>query len=72
LVWTALCGEQRDDDAMAGMGGVMLETTEWANGAHGLRDRVLVPSDYQRREVDPIVDSVIGQVKELVFSIHGI
>jgi hypothetical protein len=65
-----LCGEQRDDDAMAGMGGVMLGTTEWANGAHGLRDRVLVPSDYQRQEVDPIVDSVIGQVKELVFPYH--
>ncbi|MHC5165121.1 MAG: acetoin utilization protein AcuC [Planctomycetota bacterium] len=72
LVWTALCGEHRDDDAMAGMGGVMLETTEWANGAHGLRDRVLVPSDYQKREVDPIVEGVIEQVKGLVFPIHGI
>jgi acetoin utilization protein AcuC len=72
LVWTALCGEQRDDDAMAGMGGVMLETTEWANGAHGLRDRVLVSSDFQRREVDPVVEGVIEQVKETIFSYHGI
>jgi len=53
------------------MGGVMLETTEWACGK-GLRDRVLMLSDYQKAEVDPIVDSVIGQVKELVFPIHGI
>ena len=54
------------------MGGVMLGTTEWANGAAGLRDRVLVPSDYQKAEVDPIVENVIGQVKELIFPIHGI
>ena len=72
LVWTALCGEQRDDDMMAGMGGVMLGTTEWANGAVGLRDRVLVPSDYQRREVDPIVDSVVQQVKKMIFPYHWI
>ena len=72
LVWTALCGEQADHDLTAGMGGVMLETTEWAGGAAGLRDRVLVPSDTQKSEVDPIVEGVIQQVKELVFSIHGI
>ena len=57
---------------MAGMGGVMLGTTEWVNGAAGLRDRMLVPSDYQRIEVDPIVDKVIEQVKGPVFPIHGI
>ena len=57
---------------MAGMGGVMLRTTEWANGVHGLRDRVLVPSEYQRREVDPIVEQVIADVKQRVFPIHGI
>ena len=72
LVWTALCGEQMADDAMAGMGGVMLGTTEWANGAHGLRDRVLIPSEYQRREVDPIVEQVIAEVKQRVFPYHGI
>ena len=57
---------------MAGMGGVMLGTTEWANGVHGLRDRVLVQSEYQRREVDPIVEQVIADVKQRVFPIHGI
>jgi len=70
LVWTALCGEQRDDDMMAGMGGVMLGTTEWANGAHGLRDRVLIPSEYQRKEVDPIVEQVIADIKQRIFPIH--
>lgn len=71
LVWTALCGEQADHDLTAGMGGVMLENTEWAGGA-GLRDRVLIPSDYQRKEVDPVVETVIRQVKGLIFPIHGI
>lgn len=69
LVWTALCGEQRDDDMMAGMGGVMLENTEWANG-QGLRDRVLFPSEQQKEMVNPVVKNVIQQVKELVFPIH--
>ncbi|MDH4203320.1 MAG: acetoin utilization protein AcuC [Phycisphaerae bacterium] len=72
LVWTALCGEQMAHEATAGMGGVMLETTEWANGAAGLRDRVLIPSDFQRREVDPIVENVIEEVKNRVFPIHRI
>ena len=71
LVWTALCGEQMAADVTAGMGGVMLESTEWTNGA-GLRDRVLVPSEQQRQNVDPIVNEVIEQVKQLVFPIHGI
>ena len=57
---------------MVGMGGLMLGTTEWANCEAGLRDRVLVPSDYQRIEVDPIVDKVIEQVKGPVFPIHRI
>jgi acetoin utilization protein AcuC len=72
LVWTALCGEQRDDDMIAGMGGVMLETTEWANGTAGLRDRVLIPSEEQRKAVDPVVDQVIADVKNTILPIHGI
>ena len=71
LVWTALCGEQMAHDVTAGMGGVMLENTDWAGGA-GLRDRVLIPSQEQRGNVDPVVNEVIEQVKQLVFPIHGI
>jgi acetoin utilization protein AcuC len=71
LVWTALCGEQMAHDMTAGMGGVMLENMDWAGG-QGLRDRVLIPSKQQKEMVDPIVNNVIQQVKELVFPIHGI
>jgi acetoin utilization protein AcuC len=71
LVWTALCGEQVNHDLTAGMGGVMLENTEWAGGA-GLRDRVLIPSEQQKVAVDPVVESVIEQVKKRIFPLHGI
>jgi acetoin utilization protein AcuC len=71
LVWTALCGEQMGGDLTAGMGGVMLESTEWAGGA-GLRDRVLITPQEQKNEVDPVVEDVIEQVKRTVFPIHGI
>ena len=71
LVWTALCGEQADHDLTAGMGGVMLENTEWAGGI-GLRDRVLIPSEQQKLVVDPVAESLIEKVKELIFPLHGI
>ncbi|MBC8377920.1 MAG: acetoin utilization protein AcuC [Planctomycetes bacterium] len=71
LVWTALCGEQMAHDVTAGMGGVMLESTEWTNGA-GLRDRVLIPSQEQKDQVEPVVNEIIEQVKQLVFPVHKI
>ncbi len=71
LVWSALCGDLAGDDALAGMGGVMLETTDW-QGTQGLRDRVLVPEDSQKELVDPEVEQVIRDVRGLVFPIHGI
>lgn len=71
LVWTTLCGEQMAHDLTAGMGGVMLENMDWAGGA-GLRDRVLIPTNLQRQNVDPLVNQVIEQVKERVFPIHKI
>ena len=71
LVWTALCGDQSGDDFTAGMGGVMLENMDWHGGA-GLRDRILIPSQYQRNTVVPEVERLIEQVKKKVFPLHGI
>jgi acetoin utilization protein AcuC len=68
LVWTALCGEDRRDD-MAGMGGVLLETTDWSGG---LRDRQLAPDKAQRDAVDQIANQTIEHVKRLVFPLHGL
>jgi acetoin utilization protein AcuC len=71
LVWTALCGDQAGDDFTAGMGGVMLENMDWHGGA-GLRDRILIPSRFQRESVAPEVDHVIEQVKQHIFPLHGL
>ncbi len=69
LAWTILCGEDSDGSMNLGLGGVMLETTEW-QGA--LRDRILIPSAEQKRSVDPQVDATIEAVKQNVFAIHGL
>lgn len=70
LVWSCLCGEQQGhDDMMAGMGGVMLESTDWHGG---LRDRVLAPSLEQREAVDAGVAAMIEKVKRHVFPRHGL
>ncbi len=71
LVWSALCGDQAGDDFTAGMGGVMLESTDWQGGT-GLRDRILVPSQAQRDTVVPVIEQTIEQLKRLIFPLHGL
>ncbi len=71
LAWSVLCGDSADDDLIAGMGGVMLESTDWHGGA-GLRDRVLVPSQAQRDAVVPPVEEAIERIRERVFPLHGL
>jgi len=69
LAWAILCGEDVGDEAPAGLGGVLMETTEWHGG---LRDRAQVPTEAQRRSVKPAIDDVIDAVRENVFPIHGL
>lgn len=69
LAWAALCGEDTDDSASIGLGGVMLETTDWQGG---LRDRMIVVDEHQRRTVDPAVEGTIEAVKTNVFAFHGL
>lgn len=71
LVWTALCGRQMGHDMTAGMGGVMLETTDWQGGA-GLRDRVLIAGKEQQEMVVPFVEDVLAQVRKTIFPTHGL
>lgn len=71
LVWLALCGRLAGDDALAGMGGVMLETTDW-HGGQGLRDRVLIPDDAQKNLVIPEIEEMLQNLRRLVFPLHGI
>jgi len=69
LAWSVLCGAEKKDSGNLGLGGVMLETTDWQGG---LRDRVLAVSRQQRQAVDSAVSATIEKVKDYVFSYHGL
>jgi acetoin utilization protein AcuC len=70
LCWSVLCGDQsRHDDQMIGMGGVMLENTDWSGG---LRDRVLLSDAGRRADVDREIDAAIAAVRRTVFPVHGL
>ena len=69
LAWREFCGEGQADDMTLGLGGVMLESNEWAGG---LRDRVLPVEEEQRREVDAELEATVSAVKRNVFGYHGL
>ncbi|MDY7011040.1 MAG: acetoin utilization protein AcuC [Planctomycetota bacterium] len=70
LAWSILSGQNLAADEMSiGMGGVLLESTDWHGG---LRDRMLVVDARKRRAVDPEVNATIEKVKSNVFSLHGL
>jgi len=69
LVWAALCGEASQAEMALGLGGVMLETTDWQAG---FRDRELPTGTMQRKVVDPAIDETIEKVRANVFAIHGL
>lgn len=67
--WALFCGEDEHDDLSLGLGGVMLEGTDWLGG---LRDKRLVVEATQREAVDAAVDRTTEAVKANVFPIHGL
>jgi len=70
LAWSVLCGEQADeDDFTMGMGGVMLQNTDWAGG---LRDRVLLSGGGRRDAIDAEITATIAKIRRLVFPHHGL
>ncbi len=68
LAWSVLCGEDEHDLGI-GLGGVMLETSEWLGG---LRDRILVTDAVIRRPVDAEIDRVIRFIRGNIFPLHGL
>jgi acetoin utilization protein AcuC len=69
LAWSVLIGEADDGDDMAlGLGGVMLESTDWKGG---LRDRILPADDAQHQIVLPAVDAIIEKITTCVFPLIG-
>ncbi len=70
LIWVVLCGEDTQSADMGlGLGGVMMETSDWLGGLH---DRQLVTTVARRAEVDPAVAETIEQVRKNVFGYHGL
>ena len=68
LAWCVFCGEGVDDD-LAGLGGIMLENTDWIAG---LRDRVLVSEPGEAGAIEAAVSETIRAVEANVFAIHGL
>ena len=70
LAWSVLCGaDAENQDSNIGMGGVMLESTDWHGG---LRDRQLPVDSQQRDTIVPEIESTIQVIKANVFPFHGL
>lgn len=69
LAWSVLCGANTGADMSLGIGGVMLENTDWQGG---LRDRVVPVTAQQESTVIPALEATIQKVKEVVFPLHGL
>jgi acetoin utilization protein AcuC len=69
LAWKTMCQVGDESDIALGMGGVMLQSTEWSGG---LRDRVL-PMDEQHCEaVETAIQATIRSLTRNVFKYHGL
>lgn len=68
LAWSIMSGQDDQDIAAMGLGGVMLESTEWHGG---LRDRALANHYPQNLQIAAQVDVVIETVKKNIFPLHG-
>jgi acetoin utilization protein AcuC len=69
LAWQALCGEDKEPEERLGLGGVLLETTDWHGG---LRDRAQMPEAARKERVDSALAKTIEAVKRQVFPVHGL
>ncbi|MBN1481793.1 acetoin utilization protein AcuC [candidate division KSB1 bacterium] len=70
LAWSVATGVHEDAEAMKfGLGGVMLESTDWMGGFH---DHDQPVTDEQRRRVDPEIEKTIRKLKDTLFPIHGL
>ncbi|MBN1670239.1 MAG: acetoin utilization protein AcuC [Kiritimatiellae bacterium] len=68
LVWSTLCGGE-EEPATLGLGGVMLESTEWRGG---LRDRAVAVHGADARRVHKDVSAAIEAVRSSIFPRLGL
>lgn len=69
LMWSVLSGAGPHSDMALGLGGVMLETTEWHGG---LRDRALLSDAGQRERIDAEINKSCEKLRRTIFPIHRI
>ena len=69
VAWRAFGGEEDEHDWSLGMGGVMLQSSEWLGG---LRDRELPVSSAQRQTVEPALHATVQAIIDGVFPQHGL
>ncbi len=69
LAWSVICGAGPDEYMNLGLGGVMLESTDWQGG---LRDRAVAVTAQQRSTVEPAIEEVKQKIKDTIFPIHGL
>lgn len=69
LMWQILSGGDAVDPAVLGVGGVLLENTEWSGG---LRDRQRAPTAQQEQIIKPQVAATVATIKRTVFPYHGL
>jgi acetoin utilization protein AcuC len=69
LAWKIMCGVGDESDTILGMGGVMLQSTEWSGG---LRDRVLPMDEQHCESVETVIQATIRSLIRNVFEYHGI
>jgi acetoin utilization protein AcuC len=67
LAWSVFTESESDHDMHHGVGGVMLESTDWQGG---LRDRAFAVSQAQREMVVSAVEGTVEAVKANIFPIH--
>ena len=68
LAWSVLCGADTENrDATIGMGGVMLESTDWHGG---LRDRQLSIDTQQCDAITQKIETTIEIIKTMIFPFH--
>ena len=69
LAWSIMTGEAAATDEMhLGMGGVMLESTDWMGG---LRDRILPVNAAVRSVVTPAVEAAVSNIQTNIFPLIG-
>ena len=69
LAWKIMCGLGDESDLAFGLGGVMLQSTEWSGG---LRDRVLPVNENHCEAVEIAIQATIRSLTRSVFKYHGI